>query len=325
MGDCGIDPVQDQWSYLFDDDTALARVKYVKVFELLSISHVSRVYEGSDGCYYLKHRGQKFASFSKALEAMDDFVLHTYFVIPQMLKPKYIEDVSEQMNALMNGLIFRGDDFKWKRQWEIYLNKKCTFNGRKGAYRFVDVKKGEKLFLLDRFGPKNVDLHQSLEALMRKMVPVLNVYRSLCLCEENEPEVLKQHGFHSALMFKYWNVLLGWSVYSKDIRYESLSVLETNFIERNEIELKAKYHREKGLEYLPDYDLYDGKKELKHRIWERLTPLFVASIEAYHEYRRMLKKGIDKDEAMYYSGIHNDTHYELASLLVKEYTSPDED
>ena len=317
----------DQYDYLFDDIGKKPSVTFKTVFQVKSITRLSTILEGSDGKFYIGMWG-KFQTFEQALDAMDEIVLHPLYVIPTFLDPSFINIVAEKINKLIK--VFRQNDFddEWRKAWSIFLNRKSKYVESKKRYEFIISAPAKKIYFPNRLGKHNVALNLKIIELAEYLSNVMNVYQNTGLGCFSNPEILKQHGVYSYNLLKYWNVILGWSQDSSKQRYEYFRPISLDdFIKSEFLEI---IEFDKGKPDVIDYEpyqivKYDDSKETTNseRLWDNLQPLFKKSIESYFRYHQLVEFGIKDEQAIYFSGIHNKVHYDLAKFLVDNYTCPD--
>ena len=317
----------NQFDDLFYDILKEPSVTFKTVFQVKSVTRLSTILEGSDGKFYIGMWG-KFQTFEQALDAMDEIVLHPLYVIPTYLDPRFLVVVAEKINKLIK--VFRKNDFddEWIKAWSIFLNRKCNYLESKNRYEFIVFAPAKKIYFPNRLGKQNEALNLKIIELAEYISNVMNAYTSKGTSYFTNPEILKQHGVYSYNLLKYWNVILGWSQDSSKQRYEFFRPIpldefkKSEFLEINEFD--------KGKPSIIDYEpyekvKYDDSKETtdSDRLCDNLQPLFKKSIESYFRYHQLVEFGIKDEQAIYFSGIHNKVHYELAKFLVDNYTCLD--
>jgi hypothetical protein len=321
MGDCGIAP-EESWSDLdwefFGNAQQSKIITFEKVFEIKSITKTTIINLGTDDKYYVF--GKKFNSFIEAVRTSDAFILHTTYVLPVFVHVDIIELLAEEINKVLKSTLLLDDDKFWRNEWEVFLNRKSIYDTKKKQIQFIKPTSKPKCILPNHLGDKHKGLTKQLEQYLTFLFEGLYPYSLLNLSRKDRPEILQQHQIFSVLQLKYAHLLIAWTDKRGKIEHNQHAFWELDWVIKIETEERNNYFKNK--------DFGDPKKEYflnnskvgNGRFWERLEPLFNQSLLAYEEYITMKFNGIDEKEALYWSGLHNQKHKELAGFLIKNYT-----
>jgi hypothetical protein len=293
-------------------------VTYENVFILESITRKVFVKKGSDDFFYYK--GNKFSSFLEVLNSMDEFVLFTYYHIPLYLDVAFKDEVRTKLNQIFEGVNSLSHDEKWINAWQKALGCKCYLKER--SYSFISDNRDLKTTLVtEALSIEHIELKTKLESFLLFLFQAYYPYIELGIDWEKDHQIMKQNKVFSGLLLKYFKVLFAWSKQNLKIRelIPNACGIETIWLERIETSLIYEYESDNKIDY-PDW-IYDLNENISgaERFTRNLKELFVKSVCAYEYYIHLKKINKSENEALFYSGLHNNEHKSLAEFLIKNY------
>lgn len=305
---------------IYNEVETRIKISYSTVFCLKSITREVKIQKSSEGKYLVK--GKEFETFYEALNSMNEFTLHSYYHIPTFLDGEYSELVKDNLNENLKSLSIEPKDQKWVESWEKALG--CKYVRNRKSYQFNNLKPDFKVRLCSEALNKNhKELKNKLEVFGEFLIKAFCPYILLDIDWEKDHQIMKQNKVYSGLLLKYLKVLISWS--NKNLKIHSLiynpGSIETKWLENIEDEIQSNYEFENNIEY-PDL-IFRVKNKISgsSRFKLDIEELLGRSIYAFENYTYLKELGKSEDEAIYYSGLHNQKHKELAEFFVANYTT----
>lgn len=293
---------------------------YRVVFCLESMNQLSVIQKSTEGCFYV--RGTKFRCFSDALDGLDEFKVNPYSIIPTFLDSDYKHVVLERLNAVLAGVESNNYSEKWQDAWQKAFGCKCYLKNYRPFFK-LEHEHVKISLAAHALTSGHYKLERKLTELLEFLFQGYHPYFLLEIEMEDDVQMMKQNKVYSGLLLKYFRFLYAWTKQNLKVRQliRDTGNIDSFWLKMIEDEIQMNYESKHQLDY-PDFVYGFDKYSVTgaEKFMRNADELFGRTICAYEDYMYLKKMNKHEEEALFYSGLHNQKHKELAELLLSNYS-----
>ena len=297
-----------------------SEASYRVVFCLESVNQLSVIQKSTDGYFYV--RGAKFRYFSDALDRLDEFKMNPYSIVPTFLDCEHKHVVLERLNELLAGVEPNYYSDKWRDSWQKAFGCKCYLKNQRPFFK-LEYEHIKISFVAHALTPGHYKLERKLTELLEFLFQGYHPYFLLEIEMEDDVQMMKQNKVYSGLLLKYFRFLYAWTKQNLKVRQFIWDTGNINpfWLEMIEDDIQMSYEIKHQL-YSPDFVYGFDKYSVTgaEKFMRNADELFGRTICAYEDYMYFKKMNKPEEEALFYSGLHNQKHKELAELLLANYS-----